>query len=99
MFGFLSIGIMTDLLGRGIYLYSVLFWFHMFNVLLAFANLVGVCIIDSTNFVGLNHAEVFNAFIGWLVTVNFVLLFNVLPLYIASKIREKRSYWEIPMAA
>ena len=51
MFGFLSIGFMTDLLGRGVYLYSVLFWFHMFNVLLAFTNLVVVC-IDSTSFVG-----------------------------------------------
>ena len=28
-----------------------------------------------------------------------MLLFYVLPLYIASKNREKRSYWEIPMAA
>jgi len=33
------------------------------------------------------------------VTINFVLLFYVLPLYIASKIREKKAYWEIPMAA
>ena len=99
MAGFLSIGVMTDLFGRGVYLYSVLFWFHMFNILLVFANLVAVLVKDKSNSVGANHVELFNAFIGWLVTVNFVLLFDVLPLYTASKIRERRSYWEIPMAA
>lgn len=97
--GFLTVGILTDLIGRGIYLYAVLFWFHIFNTLLVLANLVSALLGDSSNHQNWSHPGLLNGFVGWLVTINFVLLFYVLPLYIASKIREKRSYWEIPMAA
>jgi len=88
MAGFLTIGILTDLIGRGKYLYSVLFWFHNFNILVVVAFLVAYCVKNNNND-SFFTSSLFDLITGWLVTVNFVLLFNVQPLYIASKMREK----------
>jgi hypothetical protein len=56
-------------------------------------------IVNQDQALQISKSSVYNGFLGWLITVNFVLLFYVLPLYISSKLREKRAYWEIPMAA
>lgn len=70
----------------------------MINILLVLAGLVTL-IVNQDQALQISKSSVYNGFLGWLVTVNFVLLFYVLPLYISSKLREKRAYWEIPMAA
>ncbi len=98
MFGFISVGLLTDLVGKGVYFYSVYLGFHMFNIVLVFIALVAF-LVNPAESSSILQSIVYNGFLGWLVTVNFVLLFYVLPLYISSKLREKRAYWEIPMAA
>ena len=70
----------------------------MINILLVLAGLVTL-IVNQDQALQISKSSVYNGFLGWLVTVNFVLLFYGLPLYISSKLREKRAYWEIPMAA
>ena len=70
----------------------------MINILLVLAGLVTL-IVNQDQALQISKSSVYNGFLGWLVTADFVLLFYVLPLYISSKLREKRAYWEIPMAA
>ena len=64
----------------------------MANIVLVLAGLVTL-IANQEKALMISKSAVYNGFIGWLVTVNFVLLFYVLPLYISSKLREKRAYW------
>ena len=94
----MSVGLLTDLVGRGVYFYSVFLGFHILNTLLVFIALVAF-LINPVFSSSVLYSTAYNGFVGWLVTVNFVLLFYVLPLYISSRLREKRAYWEIPMAA
>lgn len=94
----MSVGLLTDLVGKGVYFYSVYFFFHLFNILLVLIALVAF-LVDPAESNLILISKIYNSFLGWLVTVNFVLLFYVLPLYISSRLREKRAYWEIPMAA
>lgn len=98
MAAFVMIGLMTDLAGRGTYLFTVLFGFHIFNIVAVAACLIYQLITGSYR-LDPNNPNIFVSVVDWLVTTNFVLLFYVLPLYIASRIREQRAYWEIPMAA
>lgn len=91
-------GLITDLIGRGKYLYTSLAGFQVLNILIVVIAMIIIELSDERK-VFKNHIEVYSLLIGWLISENFVLLFYVLPLYICSKIRERRAYWEIPMAA
>jgi hypothetical protein len=91
-------GLITDLIGRGVFLYTSLAGLHVLNILIVVIIMIISAVTDSRK-VFTNHSEVYSLLIGWVVSENFVLMFYVLPLYICSKIREKRAYWEIPMAA
>lgn len=40
MIGFMTVGLLTDLIGRGVYLYTVFFLFNLFNITLVFIALI-----------------------------------------------------------
>jgi len=46
MFGFICVGPLTDLVGQGVYLYTVYFGCHLVNILLVLAGLVTLMIVD-----------------------------------------------------
>lgn len=96
MIGFATIGIITDFVFKGKYLYTIIISIHITSLILLSANIIYLSIK------GKNLVELSNFYFyvyGYLTSTGWVLIFIVLPLFITAKEREKHSYWEIPMAA
>lgn len=97
LFGFFSIGICSDLLLKGKYIYTCIVLLHAVVLILVISNLI--CLATSDNnlfdFTGLTFYIIY----GYICSFGWILIFVVLPLYVTAKEREKHSFFEIPMAA
>ena len=96
MGGLLAIWPVTDLLTKGKYIYLCIVSSIALCLTLLFAN---ICYNYANNNSSLDTKSPVCIMYGFLGSFYAVLVYNVLPLYITAKEREKHSYFEIPMAA
>lgn len=94
--GLLCIGLFSDLLTKGKYIY-----FHITcNVAVAlFVVFIDICYDFAHDKVFSDCKSYVCAIYGFLGSMLTILVYYVLPLYVTAKEREKHSYFEIPMAA
>ena len=96
MAAFLTIGLFTDIIAKGSHLYTCIMLLHGLSFLLLAINIIYTA-ASGHNLFGKNDCT-FLVF-GYLSSCGWVLIYIIVPLYITAKQREKRAYFEIPMAA